>query len=57
MRAMGLLSAAHRLIEIGDDVLDILEADRQAHDVRPGACLDQLFRGKLAVGRTGTGRQ
>ena len=34
-----LALAAHRLIEVGDDVLAILEPDRQAHHIRPGAGL------------------
>ena len=29
--------ARHRLIEIGDDVLDALDADGEPHDIRPRA--------------------
>ena len=42
-----------RLFQIGDDVLDILDADRQADHVRPGAGALQLIGRKLAMRRRG----
>jgi hypothetical protein len=43
----------NRLVEIGDDVLGVLDADRQAHDVRGGAGELQLVGAELAVGGRG----
>jgi hypothetical protein len=40
----------HRLIEVGDDVRRVFEADRETHHVGAGAGSLQLFRRKLAVG-------
>ena len=37
------------LLQIGDDVLLVLEADREPHDVGAGAGLDLLRVGELAV--------
>ena len=45
------IQSRDRLIEIGDDVVDILDADRQAHHVGTGARLLQLLGRELAVGR------
>ena len=47
------LASADRLFQIGDDVVDILDADRQAHHFGSGARLLQLLGRQLAVGRRG----
>ena len=40
---------SERLIEIGDDVVGVFDADRQPHHIRPGAGLHALLVGQLAV--------
>ena len=47
------LQRRERLLEIADDVLRILDADREPHHVRAGARLDLLRVGELAVRRRG----
>ena len=49
----GNQAACEGLLEVGDDVLHILEADREPHHFRPGAGLDLLGVGELAVGGGG----
>src|SRR5262249_24109557 len=50
-RRRGLSSGrAQRLIKIRDDVVDGLQADRQPHDVRTGACRHALVLGQVAGG-------
>ena len=46
-------ASGQRLIEVGDDVFLVLEADRQPHHVRTGAGLHLLRVGKLAMGGRG----
>ena len=46
-------SSGNRLVEIGDDVVDVLDADRQADHVGRGACKLQLILRQLAVGGRG----
>ena len=41
------------LLEVGDDIGDVLDADREAHHIRPGAGGKALCVGELAVGRGG----
>src|ERR1700761_6846119 len=41
------------LVDVVDDVVDVLDPDRQADRLRPDAGLDQLLAGKLAVGGGG----
>ena len=45
-RPSGLIEG---LIEVGDDVVDALDADRKPHHVRPGTGLGLLLVGELAV--------
>src|SRR6185312_7447457 len=46
------------LLQVGDDVLHLFDAYRQANDVRPGAGGDPLLVGELAVrGRGGVDDQ
>ena len=40
-----------RLLQVGDDVGLVLDADRQAHDVRPGTRRRALLVGQLPVRR------
>jgi len=42
-----------RLLQVGDDVVDVLDADRQAHHVGRYAGLGQFRRRQLAVGGRG----
>ena len=42
-----------RLIEVGDDVFHIFDADRDADHIRRGACFDLLLGLELAVGGRG----
>ena len=48
-----LLDCVQRLIEIGDDVIDMLSADGQADRVAADAYIGKLRIGELAVGRGG----
>ena len=48
-----LLDCVQRLIEISDDVIDMLGADRQADRVAADAYIGKLRIGELAVGRGG----
>src|SRR5438105_8678884 len=50
-RPLSMAALSDRLFEVGDDVVDVLDADRQAHDFGAGARLLQLLGRKLAVGR------
>src|SRR5919106_3301550 len=45
----GAGGGAQRLVEVGDDVGRGLEANREPHDLRPGACLAQLLLVELAM--------
>ena len=47
------LDSGQRLLEVGDDVGDVLDADREADDVRAGAGGDLLLGGELAMGGRG----
>ena len=47
------LHSGQRLLEVGDDVGDVLDADREADDVRTGAGGDLLLGGELAMGGRG----
>jgi hypothetical protein len=47
------VGGGERLVEVGDDVVDGLEADRQTDDVGAGAGGDALRLGQLAVRRRG----
>ena len=42
-------SIRQRLVEVGDDVVLVLDADREPDDVRAGAGLDLLRVGKLTM--------
>src|SRR5215471_11711484 len=48
-----LLRRRQALLQIGDDVVLVLEADREAHHVGAGAGLHLLRVGELAVRRRG----
>src|SRR5262245_13734352 len=43
------LDLRQRLLDVGDDVVLVLDADRETHDVRPGARRGALLVGELAV--------
>src|SRR5215831_15168672 len=45
------MSGLHRLVEVGDQVLNVLDADGEAHHFGTGARFDAVFIGKLAMGR------
>src|SRR5690606_3732407 len=47
------LGGGEALLEVGDDVVDRLEADREAHQARVDARGELLLLGELAVGRRG----
>lgn len=50
---LGRLGARlERLLKVGDDVVDVLRADRDADEVLRGAGRDLLLVGELAVGRS-----
>ena len=46
-------ASGNRLVEIRDDVVHVLDADRQADHVGRGACELELIRRQLAVGGRG----
>lgn len=46
----GFLQLCKRLIEIGNDILDVFKPDRKPHKPRLDACRCKLFVGQLAVG-------
>ncbi len=53
-RPRGSSEALQRLVQIGDDIVDMFDADRDAHHVRPRPRGDQLGLAQLAVrGRGG----
>jgi len=42
-------SVSERLVEVGDDVADVFDADREAHHIRPRAGLRLLLIRQLAM--------
>ena len=48
-----LFGAVEGLREVGEDVVDVLDADREADVAGADAGRELLFRGELAVGRAG----
>ena len=49
--ASPFVAAVERLVEVVDDVVDVLDADADAHDARQHARVDELLLGELRVGR------
>ena len=52
-RSFGTRGGGERLIEIGDDVIDVLDADAQPDGLRPDARLALLLGRHLPMGRRG----
>jgi hypothetical protein len=47
------LHRCQRLLQVGPQIIDMLDADGQAHHVGTDACLGQFGRVELAVGGAG----